>query len=564
MPFFKINRIFLCLSLLLLMQGCANVGALTGGAKDSAPPKMVAAKSTPNKQVNFKKQRIVLTFDEWIKLEDVFSQVVVSPPLEETPEVTLHGKSVWFDFTDSEVLRENATYTINFGIAVKDLHENNPAKDLRFVFSTGATIDSLTVSGKIVDALDGKPLENILLMLYDNLADSAVRKVKPFYFSRTDKNGFARIENVRAGTFKVFALKDNDVNYLFNQETERIGFPDVNLVLDSKNVQKTVMDSATLANDTLRRKADSIAAENSDLKIRLFDPVKPLKMMNREVDKYGVAKLIYNQEPKDAKITFDNVGQNAFTEVSKDTLLVWNTAKDESPWSIYVPSGERTDTIRVRPRGQVDFMKRGKLAPLSIPRDIPKHPTKPIVFSFNYPIQTIDSQLVMLTDTSEKSIPLSILRDSASRRKLIFNANWAEGNSYKLTILPNAFTDIYGFKNDTIQSNINVQSKKDFSDILLTVKGLDASKTYICQLMGDAGNIEAAYIVKNKKVFEQKIETVQIEKYLLKVIEDTNTNGKWDTGDYDKKRQPEKIYLKEIESLRPNFEVEVEFDISGF
>jgi uncharacterized protein (DUF2141 family) len=562
MLFFKKNQCFIFCAVLLLMQSCANVGALNGGAKDTTAPKVVLGKSTPNKPVNFKKQRIVLTFDEWIRLDDVFSQVVVSPPLNETPEVTLHGKSVWFDFPETEVLRENATYTINFGNAVKDLHESNPAKDLRFVFSTGPTIDSLSVTGKVIDAVTSEPVENILLMLYDNLADSAVKKVKPFYFSRTDKNGFARIENVRAGTFKVFALKDNDVNYLFNQETERIGFPVENLTLTSKNVSTAPSDSATLTNDTLRLRADSIEAANSDLKIRLFDPIKPLKLTGREIDKYGVAKLTFNQPPKDAKITFDDIGQNAFTEVSNDTLLVWFKAKDESPWSIYVPNNERTDTVRVRPRGQADFMKKGKLSMLNELSDIPKHPTKPIVFSFNYPIQTIDSQSITLIDSAKKSVPLSILRDSVSKRKLIFNADWAEGQSYKLTIQPNTLTDIFGFKNDTISTRINVLNKKDFSDIILTLSGLDSSKNYICQLVGGANNIEASYLVKNKKVFEQKMETIQIEKYVLKVIEDTNRNGKWDTGDYDKKQQPERIFLKEVESLRPNFEIELAFDIS--
>ena len=109
MFFFKKNLYVIFCASLLLMQGCANVGALNGGAKDIIAPKIVLGKSTPNKPVNFKKQRIVLTFDEWIRLDDVFAQVVVSPPLNETPEVTLHGKSVWFDFPETEILRENAT-----------------------------------------------------------------------------------------------------------------------------------------------------------------------------------------------------------------------------------------------------------------------------------------------------------------------------------------------------------------------------------------------------------------------------------------------------------------------
>ncbi len=209
-------RAFLLFMPFLFIQSCANIVAPTGGAKDEVPPKVIEEKSTPNFQTNFKKQRIALTFDEWIKLEDVFSQVVVSPPLEEQPQVTQDGKKVIFEFGKKEILRENATYTINFGAAVKDLSEGNVAKNLRFVFSTGAIIDSLTVRGRVVDAQTGLPTEGVVLMLYDNFADSVVRKIKPFYFGRTDKNGEAIIDNVREGKFKVFALLDKDLNYLYN------------------------------------------------------------------------------------------------------------------------------------------------------------------------------------------------------------------------------------------------------------------------------------------------------------------------------------------------------------
>ena len=197
---FSIKNALLCL-IVFLVQGCANIVAPTGGAKDITPPNIIEAKSTKNFQTNFKKQRIEMTFDEWIKLEDVFNQVVVSPPLNEQPQVTQDGKKIVFEFGKKEELRENATYTINFGTSVKDLAEGNIAKNLRFVFSTGAIIDSLTVRGRVVDAVTGLPTEGAVLMLYDNFSDTVVRKIKPFYFGRTDKNGEAIIENVREGKF---------------------------------------------------------------------------------------------------------------------------------------------------------------------------------------------------------------------------------------------------------------------------------------------------------------------------------------------------------------------------
>lgn len=546
-----------------LIQSCASVGALKGSPKDTVPPKVIQNKSTANYQTFFKKQPILLTFDEWVKLEDVFTQIVVSPPLNERPEVVLERRTLRFEFAKEEVLRENATYTINFGNAIKDLNESNPAENLRFVFSTGAVIDSLQVIGKVVDAVTGLPTEGVLLMLYDNLSDTVVKKIRPFYFSKTDKEGIAKIENVRAGTFKVFALKDNDLNYFFNQETEKIGFPSENLTISATNAAPLKQDTATIKNDTLRRRADSLAAANSGLKIRLFDPVKPVKIINKEVDKYGVVKIIFNQEVKNPKVTFDDIKPNAFTEINKDTLLIWYNQGDETAWNVYLKGDERNDTVRVRPRGKVDFMKKNKLSVTSDIKNQLKNPVKPLFINFNFPIQNIDSQRFKLLDSAKKETPLSIFTDSASKRKLYLKANFEEGKIYDLTILPNALTDIYGQKNDTILSKIIVQQKKELGNsLILKLRSLDSTKSYICQILTSSSLVETEFFIDNVKTFDTTIETLQPDQYTLKVIEDLNKNRKWDTGDYDKKIQPEQIFTKHLEALRANWDVETgEIDV---
>ena len=557
------NSIFILIALTVsILQGCANIGQLKGGPKDTKPPQIVKALSTPNLQTNFKKQPIILTFDEWVKLEDVFNQVVVSPPLNERPEVILKGKKLFIKFADDEVLRENATYTINFGDAIKDITEGNAAKSLRFVFSTGPVIDSLEVTARVVDAITGLPTEGVVLMLYDNLADSVVRKLKPFYFGKTDKEGFTRIENVRAGTFKVFALKDLDLNYLFNQDSESIGFPDSTLTISSNNKDFIKKDTTTRS-DSLQRITDSIAAANTSLKIRLFEPRKSLKINGRETDKYGVVKLIFNQEVKKSEVTFDDVKQNALTEISRDSLLIWYNQPDDTPWNIYFKGEKQTDTIRIRPRGKVDFMKRGKLTPLSITSQILKTPTKPVEIAFNYPIQNIDTnsnnQLIKLIDTSKNVIPLSIKMDSTSKRKLIFEAPWKDGQQYQLTILSNALTDIYGFKNDSIISKINILNKKEFGNIILTIKQLDKGKSYICQVLSGTGLVEEAFFIDNASSFEKRFENMRPDQYSFKIIEDLNKNRLWDTGDYDSKKQPERIFLqKSTEALRADWDLEME------
>jgi uncharacterized protein (DUF2141 family) len=555
MPYIKASFFLMLFS---LISSCANVGALKGGAKDTTPPKVVAKGSTPNMQTNFKKQPILLTFDEWIKLDDVFTQVVVSPPLNERPEVVLDRKTVRFEFAKEEVLREKATYTINFGNAIKDLTEGN-ATDFRFVFSTGNTIDSLMVIGKVVDALTGQPTEGVLLMLYDNLSDTVVKKKRPFYFSKTNKEGIAKIENVRSGTFKVFALKDNDVNYLFNQDIEKIGFPLENLTLSADNAAPIKMDSATMRNDTLRRQADSVAASKSALVIRLFDPEKSLKIMNKDLDKYGVAKLMFNQPIKKANIRFDNINQNALTEISKDTLLVWYNQGDEAPWNIYNTNGDKMDTLRVRPRGRADFFKKNKLSLVGDIKTSLVNITKPLTINFNFPIQNIDKERFKLLDTAKKAVPFTLIQDSLSKRKLTIQAILQEGRQYDLIILPNALTDIYNFKNtDTLDAKINVQSKKEFGDVMIDITGLDSSKSYICQLITGGGDMVSEHFIDKSKSFKQLVEWLQPDQYTLKVIEDINSNRQWDTGDYDKKRQPERIFLKQLAPLRANWNVDTE------
>ncbi len=554
----------------LVLQGCANIVAPTGGDKDTLSPKIVEEKSTLNFQTNFKKQRIELTFDEWIKLDDAFNQVVVSPPLDEPPQVTQDGKKIIFEFGKKEVLRENATYTINFGAAVKDLSEGNVAKNLRFVFSTGNIIDSLTVRGRVVDAVTGDPLEGVVLMLYDNFADSVVRKIKPFYFGRTDKNGEAIIDNVREGTFKVFALLDKDLNYLYNQDIERIGFTDSLFhVTADFTASKMKADTAQSAKkDSINKsniKTQVIEKQTGMINIRLFDPPKKWQLLTKETDKYGVIKINANQDPTAAKVTFDNVKQKINIEINKDTILAYyDLPSGDDSWNMYVKIDTfLTDTVRIRTRGRADFFKKNKtLTPLSIQSNYTLNPTKPFALAFSNPIESIDSQKVILLDSARQSIPLHMRYDSTSNRKLIFDVAWMEGMSYSLTILPQALTDIFGLKNDTVVTKIQVQKKSELGAIIVKVKGLDTLKHYVVQVINASEGVEAAFFVDNKKTAEKRFEMIPPAEYKLKVIEDTNLNRRWDTGNYDTKSQPERIFWKKIEGLRADWEVESEIDLS--
>ncbi len=226
------TRIVFFPGIVLLLAACARPVAPEGGPKDSQPPRIDTLRSSRNYSTRFNPRKIDLSFDEWVVLKDAANQVVVSPPLQKRPDVTLKGHTVSVKLDKDEVLHPNTTYTINFGTAVQDLHENNPAKDLRFVFSTGDFIDSLTVSGRVTDAYTCDLADNVAVMLYENLADSAVQKELPYYFAYADKAGQFQIQNVKAGTFRCVAVEMAD-NYKlkWNPSSERMGFPDTLITL---------------------------------------------------------------------------------------------------------------------------------------------------------------------------------------------------------------------------------------------------------------------------------------------------------------------------------------------
>lgn len=330
--FYSLSFVTACLAACLFFA-CARQSAPTGGPKDTTPPAIDSTTSTPNFSTRFNKKRIQLTFNEWITLSDVQTQVVVSPPLitKRVPDVRLKGKTVIVEIPEAEVLRPNTTYTINFGTAVKDLHEGNVAQDLRFVFSTGDFIDSLSVRGNVVDAFTGEPVDNISLMLYDNPRDSVVRLEKPYYFARTSKDGQFIIQNVRSGDFKIVAIDDADQNLKWSGENERIGFS----------------DSLIPVNDSTHK----------GLNIRLFNDHSGLKLLDKNAGRYGVVRLTYNAPPDTVKIRTETEGLRLLTEQNLDTLYIWYDQSADAAWQLLAGK----DTVSVRSLSREDFLKNHKL-----------------------------------------------------------------------------------------------------------------------------------------------------------------------------------------------------------
>lgn len=515
---------------------CANIVPPVGGPRDEQPPTVIAEQSTPNKQTNFQKQRIELTFDEFVVLEDVFNQVVVSPPLQYRPTLSLKNKTLRIDFDSRDTLRANATYTINFGEAVKDLNEKNPAKNLRFVFATGPYLDSLTVRGKIVDARTAEPQKEVLFLLYDNRADSVVRTIRPFYFARTDTSGTFLIENVRTGSFKGFALKDANLNYKFDQANELIGFP----------------DSLIQVGDSTR-----------PIQIRLFGNEQVLRLLDNDVSKYGLVKLTFNQPPKDLWLDFSyqDRGQRVQYEYDRDTVGVWYDLDTLADWELYVSQDTFwRDTILVKALDRASFSKNAQLTQLVQPGSqaaIAINPDRSVQVEFNYPLVSVDTALIRVyEDSVRRVVRPDVLLDTLKPRVLTLRYPWKEDASYAVEIMPGGVKDLYGLVNDTLLLAYRAQARKNFSILKLTVDSLDAKQAYVIQLIQGEAEVVATFKVENTATFKQEIKALPPGDYFLQIITDVNRNGRWDTGNYDAKRQPEPISRRKLEPLRANWEVE--------
>jgi len=216
----------------IIFYSCAQVVPLTGGDKAVTPPKVVSS-SPENKSVNFHEKMIVIKFDEFIQLKNLSQQLIISPVMDEVPKITVKGKELIIKIESD--LEENTTYNFNFGQAIVDLHESNPLPNFKYVFSTGAILDSLTYSGKVADAFDLDPVEKVNVMLYKDLEDSIPLISQPYYLALTDKSGNYSLSNLAAGTYRVFALKDINYNYIFDLPQEKIAFKSSPVTIDSSS-----------------------------------------------------------------------------------------------------------------------------------------------------------------------------------------------------------------------------------------------------------------------------------------------------------------------------------------
>ncbi|HOY11493.1 MAG TPA: Ig-like domain-containing protein [Saprospiraceae bacterium] len=519
---------FLFFGLCFSFWQCASSGSLGGGPKDKEPPKIVLAESSPNFQTNFSGRSFELTFDEFVVLRDPIKQIVVSPPLTYIPEVRNRGKKILFRFNEKEIVRDSTTYTVNFGEAIQDLHENNKLINYRYVFSTGDIIDSLSVKGTVNDALTSKPVENVTVMLYNNLQDSAYIKEKPFYFARTAKDGTFSIENIKRDTFRIFAVLDENVSYTYNEGVESLGY-----------------------NDTLITFSDSSNVFVSNL--ALSKPLGNLRIFDSESKNLGLFKIKFNR-PLDAapsyKILNDSLRTYAFHQ--GDSLMIWYQANLLAQDSVLLLLDSDTLNLKIPDTSTVSRML--KLTNLTNNTFLSNYDT--IKVKLSNPGFLKNAASVALVDSSGRRLPLQ----TNSTDNIVYQFTSADNllsKQYTFRIDSAAFEDIFGNVSDSLSVKFNKIAEDKLSGLVAVISKLDSLSKYVVSLEDNGGSVRKT-LVEQVSSITLTYAGLKPGAYKIVIIKDLNGNNRWDAVDFWNKRQAEITKSFTVENLRENWTVETE------
>lgn len=547
-PVFQLLRFWLpfCAALMLFFGvGCANRVSPSGGLKDETPPVVIL--TTPNnKTVNFKEKTITIKFNEYITLNNPQTEIFITPFIKEKPDFKLRGKNLIIKF--KEELLPNTTYTFNFGKCLQDLTEGNVLNGFEYAFSTGSHIDSLFFTGAVLQAENNEPAKDVLVLVYKSAADTLFTSAPPAQIARTDDKGIFRVSNLAAGTYFAYALIDKNANYFYDQANESIAF---------------FTDSINLAPDTL--------FTPPTIALRLFNEgLGKARLMERNNKEYGHLELIFSK-PLDSvylQLPDTSLIRNTYlveTSANKDTLHVWyKDLPNQEPISflLYTNPPEPPDTVFFRRTARVQLLQdvkyisnaRGGRGVSSI------NYNSDLWLKFNHPIIQIDTGKIQLYEdtvllkTTNKQVKLY------NYRMLHFTYPWNPEKKYKLVLPDSTLIDYHDIANDEIELMFNTYSPDTYGTLLVKMKGVPADTvSYLIYLY------DANYKLIRQLPFTDNPTLMPLLKpgeYKLVIAADLNKNGKWDTGNYAQKQQPEPVFApKTPVTIREDWETEIELEL---
>ena len=582
----KEKTLFLPLYLLafLLLVSCAKMGQPDGGWYDETPPKVIGADPADG-GVGVKSKKVSIYFDEFIKLDNPSEKVIVSPPQLEAPEIKAAGKKITVSLVDS--LKPNTTYTIDFSDAISDNNENNPMGNFTYSFSTGEAIDTMEVSGYVLEAENLEPIKGILVGLYSDQADSAFKTKPMLRVSRTDSRGRFVVKGIAPGSYRIYALQDMDGNYMFNQKSEKLAFSHDIIVPSCK---PDVRQDTTWI-DTLHIKSiaqvDYTHFYPDDIVLRAFTEKLTdryfLKSERKEPNNFSlffsygdsilptIKGLNFNE--KDAFLLEAVEKKDTLTYWLKDTALVnQDTLRMELAYRMTDSTGvlvDKLDTLEILAKTpyakrqkqlnkeledwtkkQEKLKKKGEpydsimpLKPLEVQVGVSSQldPDKNIRFTFPTPLSKADTAGIHLYakhDTLWYRAPFEFKPVPNKLREYELRGEWRPNIEYSLEVDSAAFEDIYGLATKAIKQGFKVSSLDEYGTLLVNITSL-TDEPLLVQLLNGQDQV-----VKEVKAINGVAEFYYLkpQKYYLRLIVDRNNNGKWDTGCYDEDQQAEEVY----------------------
>lgn len=575
-----------------VMYSCANIGNPSGGPIDKTPPIFMRSNPTPN-AVNVKDRKIEIFFDEIVTLKDPSTKIIVSPAQTEMPRMSALGRKVTVELVDS--LMPNTTYTIDFSNSIQDNNEGNAIDNFAFAFSTGSVIDSMRVSGYVLDSRTLEPMQSVVVGLQSNLADSAFHKEKLQRVALTNDRGQFTIRNVSPGSYHIFALKDLDRDYKFGNPTEDIAFLDSIIVpsIGSREAADTVYNDLNEI-DTIMR-ATRPAYFPNDILLSMFNEDRKSQYLanNLRVDSTRISltfaaasdtlpslSIVGRNDVPDQWYTLERSQTNDTLTywirpphlVSADTLIVATTylrtdTASNLSWG--------TDTLKFTFQRQKAKKKKKNEETDSLEqiRFMELHPLAngtqevyaPLLLQTGTPIERYSREAFHLqrklqNDTTfyPAEIKSIALRDSTlSRRDLMLKVDWEPGAAYTLAVDSLAMTDIYGLQTKPLKVDFNVRKMEEYGNIVFNIPAVRDSA--IVELLDGTEKIVLRAPVKSHRA---ELLNLLPGKYYARLFIDRNGNGKYDTGNYDMHLQPEEtVYYPGAINLKKNWDVEQTWDI---
>ena len=595
---YTFNLVFLAI---VLIYSCASPGTPDGGPFDETPPRFLGSSPRPGETAN-KSKKITMNFDEIVKIERAAEKVIISPPQLEQADIKANGRRIQVELFDT--LKPNTTYTIDFSDAIVDNNEGNPLGNFAFMFSTGDVIDTMEVSGTVLNAEDLEPIKGISVGLHANLDDSAFVKMPFERISRTDSRGRFTIRGIAPGKYHIFALMDGNQNFQYDSKTEMIAFSDSLIVPSSKpDVRQDTIWADSLIIDTIKT-VNYTHYYPDDIILRAFkaeDDRQYLK--NSERDKLNHFILVFNAKadtlPEITGLNFDS--RDAFVvettsrndsicywikdsllceqdtlmmqlkylatdtlnqlSLTTDTIYITNKQdkaqrqkaaeqakqKEEKERKKKSKRGEKVDSIAVTP-----FLNAKVDAPSTLELG------SNIFISFDEPVVAIDTSAIhlqVMVDSLWQDLPYIFEADTVEYRKYWVIAPWEPEKEYQFSIDSLAFKGLYGLYTKKIkETSLKTKAIADYGTIFLN---LPQSPEYtIVELMEGDGKIVRRQPISNEKTADFYFLPAG-KKYYLRLFYDKNKNGIWDAGNYEQHQQPEEVYYyPKSWEMKANFEFE--------